>query len=235
MSEHREGVPFDAEDPQEAALWEALGDIPETRPSPELRRSFYDELERASRPARSTRVAQWLGFSGTNGWLTAAATLLLGIVVGQSLAPRGGDNGLTLEALELQVATLNRNLILDRLDSESPGKRLRGVIDAIGIVGDDPELTRALVETATDDRVYAVRAAAIDALAPQLATPAVGEALMRQLVATESPLVQLALADLLLRHGSRAQIERLLELAEAGMLHADIAGHVLSSVSRNRA
>ena len=57
---------------------------------------------------------------------------------------------------------------------------------------------------------------------------------MASLEKAESPLVQLALADLVLRYGNPQQLERLLQLSERGQLQSDVAQHVKSSVSRNR-
>jgi hypothetical protein len=49
---------------------------------------------------------------------------------------------------------------------------------------------------------------------------------MALLEGAESPIVQLALADLVLRHGDRPQVRQLQSLADAGRLHPDIVRHV---------
>ena len=139
-----------------------------------------------------------------------------------------------LETLQAQVTALNRNLILDRLENVSASKRLLGVIDAAGVAQQDPEIARALLSRAVDDRVYSVRAAAIDAIGPRLNTPAVGEELMGLLEKSESPIVQLALVDLVLRHGNAQQIEELLRLSERGALHPQLVQYVKSAVWRDR-
>lgn len=48
-------------------------------------------------------------------------------------------------------------------------------------------------------------------------------------------LVQLALADLVLRHGSSMQPEQLLRLANEGALHPDLVKHVQKSLGRESA
>jgi HEAT repeat protein len=128
------------------------------------------------------------------------------------------------------VALLNRELILDRLEDAAAGKRLRGVVDAGHFVPDDAEIARALLMRATEDRVHSVRTAAIDALGPSLGTPAVGGELMKLLESAESPLVQLALVDLVLRNGSNEQLAQLLRLANEGALHPDLVRHVERSL-----
>jgi HEAT repeat protein len=108
------------------------------------------------------------------------------------------------------------------------------VIEASDLAEHDPEVRRALLERAVDDRVHSVRSAAIDAIGPRVGSPAIGDELMASLAKAQSPLVQLALADLVLRYGNPKQMEQLLQLSERGQLHPDVAQHVKSSVSRNR-
>jgi hypothetical protein len=224
-------LPFEADTAEESQLWETLGDIPGEEPSPQLRRNFYRNLEKASRPTISSKLRALLGFSGNMGWLTATACILVGIGAGQMVGgPASDDDGMRLAALEENVSVLNRNLILDRLENDTASKRLRGVMDAAALVGDDEEIATALLLRATDDRVRSVRTAAITALGPRMAAPKIGSRLMELLQSTESPLVQLALVDLVLRNGSNLQISELQKLAGDGLLHPDIASHVLTSL-----
>jgi hypothetical protein len=229
------GVPFDSEDALEQDLWTALAEMPQETPSPQLRREFYRKLDQESAAPWYERLLDLLGFSGNAGWATASVCLLIGLVLSPLLRDSDSADQAALVTLELQVATLNRNLILDRLDSASASVRLRGVIDAVGVAEEDPEVARALLTRATDDSVYSIRSAAIDALGPQLTTPAVGDELMHLLQNAQSPLVQLALVDLVLRHGSAAQLDQLVQLAEMNRLHADLVQHVLTSTQRDRA
>jgi len=84
-----------------------------------------------------------------------------------------------------------------------------------------------------NDRVDSVRSAAIESLASQVSSPAVAAQLMDSLQRTSSPLVQLALIDLILRHGNDYQRDDLLSLANEGLLHPDLEKHVLTSLGGN--
>lgn len=229
------GVPFASDDGDEQQLWNALKDLPQAEPPPRLRRRFYAEIDRLGRQTPLDRFRRWFGLSDGRGFVTALCCAIAGIVIGMMLRNPDAVERSELTDLQQQVAQLNRNLILDRLENVSASKRLLGVIDAAGMVESDAEIARALLTRAVDDRVYSVRAAAIDAIGPQVNTPAVGEELMALLEKTESPLVQLALVDLVLRHGNAAQIERLLKLSESGALHPDLVRHVQSAIWRDRA
>ena len=230
---HGGGVPFSSDDAGEQQLWSDLGDLPQDAPSSQLRRRFYDELEHADR--RLHRRRQWFRLLGAPGLAAALGCVVVGVMIGLLLrsSPPAADRT-ELAQLQQQVAILNRNLVLDRLENDSPSKRLLGVIEASDLAENDPEVRRALLDRAVDDRVHSVRSAAIDAIGPRLGTPAVGDELMASLEKAESPLVQLALADLVLRYGNPQQLEQLVRLSDSGSLHPDVAKHVKSSVARNR-
>lgn len=231
MSDKRvSGVPFDGTSDVEQELWDGLAELSGEEPSDRLRQSFYRELGRAGRPPWHVRLRDRLGFESNMGWLTAVACLLAGVGAGQLVAPSmdsaaNRDPG-RLAALEQNLAMLNRELILDRLQDASAGQRLRGVVDAIALVEDDAEIARALVVRATEDQVHSVRSAAIDALGSQLKSTTVGPELMSMLENVESPLVQLALVDLVLRNGSEDQLRKLHHLANKGRLYPDINRYV---------
>lgn len=241
--ETRPGLPGDFETDAERALWRELGDLPAEEPSRRLRQGFYRRLEATRRQTVLGRLATTLGFGRSAGRLTAAASLLAGLALGFWLgfglgAPGGtpiDDAGARLAALEKNVTELNRQLILDRLDSNVPGKRLRGVLDAASVARGDAEIARALLVRATDDRVPSVRSAAIDALGPSIEAPPVRRRVMDLLQQASSPIVQLALVDLVLRYGNEEQIAELSALAEEDRLHPDLKRHVLTALQKETA
>jgi HEAT repeat protein len=149
----------------------------------------------------------------------------LGFGVAQVI-DRPVEDSTRLVALEENLALLQRELILDRLQDTSATKRLRGAVDASQVVAYDPQVARALLDLATQDRSVSVRSAAIDALGSQMNSGDIGGEVMQLLEGAESPIVQLALVDLVLRHGGGQQIRQLQELADNGGLHPDLVRHV---------
>jgi hypothetical protein len=135
-----------------------------------------------------------------------------------------------LTALELNVASLQRELILDRLADDTVSTRLQGVVEASAVARDDQVIAQALLLRATRDRSSSVRSAAIDALGPQLHSESMGNQLMDLLASAESPLVQLALVDLVLRNGNTNQLAQLSQLAADNRLHPDLVRHVHNSL-----
>src|SRR5687768_12972916 len=153
MSEkHRSGVPFESEDAREQQLWNDLEQLPQAVPSQRLRRRFYDELEQADR--RMYRRRRWLGWVSAPGLAAAIGCLFVGAMIGFLLQGSPPVERSELALLQQQVAILNRNLVLDRLENDSASKRLLGVMEASDLAGRDPEVTRALLQRAVDDRVH---------------------------------------------------------------------------------
>jgi hypothetical protein len=235
MSENESrGVPFVSDDDDEQKLWNELEHVSQAEPPSRVRARFYRELDRIGRAKPMDRWRSLLGLSGGRGLVTALGCAIVGVFAGLLFATPESVDRSELVVLQQQVAELNRNLILDRLESDSAGKRLLGVINAAGIAEHDPEIARALLTRAVDDRVYSVRAAAIDAIGSQVNKPAVGDELMALLEKSESPLVQLALVDLILRHGNADHLARLVALSERGALHPELTEYVKSAIQRNQ-
>lgn len=220
-------LPFESSDEAEQNLWQELGNLPMAEPPADLRRSFYNELEKAGSLTWGGRIRSWLGLSNNAGWVTATACLLIGFGAAQLATEQAStvEPG-RLVALEQNIALLNRELVLDRLQDDAPGTRLLGIHAASSLVRDDDEIAQALLVRASEDRSHSVRSAAIDALGPQLNTTQVGDELMRLLENADSPIVQLALTDLVLRNGNQAQLDQLLYLANEERLHPDLIRHV---------
>jgi hypothetical protein len=107
------------------------------------------------------------------------------------------------------------------------------VLDARS-AADDEAIVQALLMRASGDRVPSVRSAAIDVLGDNLPAPGIGDALMELLETTDAPTVQLALVNLVLRNGTREQLERLRELADADQLHPDLIRHVRTAMGSER-
>lgn len=228
-------LPLDTADSNEQELWDALAELPHPEPSPHLRRAFYARMEQYRELPWGRRLRDLLGLRESRGWMTATACLMVGLFIGQTTDQwLGGvaakDKDVRLASLEQDVAILTRSLILDRLSAPEPGKRLRGVLDASQIAGQDAEIAQALLHRATEDRIPSVRSAAIEALGQQVNTPAIGGRVMDSIVTAESPLVQLALIDLVLRNGDQQQLATLLAMAEQQQLFPDISQHVLTSL-----
>lgn len=189
-------------------LWTRLGILPEEQPSPELRRNFYRLLELQSREtAASVHPAWWrrvsrlvpeLRFSAPALRLTAAALIIVagfgaGFFMGSG---RKGGSG-QLQRLSRQVDDLQQQISLSLLDQPSAAARLQGISLTSRLQDPAPALVTALLETLNNDPSVNVRLSAVDALYLFSDREPVRAALAASLGRQSSPMVQIALIDLM--------------------------------------
>jgi len=222
-------------------LWEALGRLeePAEKPGPEARArfdgmlaAFREGLERgAVRRERLARFGRWLW----PGWRALQpgpvfAALLAGLVLGGALGwPGVGEN--EISRLEGEVARLSATVAMTLLE---PGRSASDRLRAVGLVARgrelEPRVLQTLIETLEEDSNDNVRLAAVDALARHAGRDEVREALSRSLARQSSPMVQLTLAEILLR-GEDPRAERAVrELLTKNEIDPTVRSHLAAKL-----
>lgn len=203
---------------QEAAAlsetWEMLGLLEQEQPSAEMRPRFYQSLEAyrqglaAAAPASAKRrFFDW----GWQGWAWSAALLVLGLGAGQWLGQR--DSGQRdMARLQDEVHNMRQLVTLSLLQQQSASERLRGVDYAFHVDQSDTQVLSALLHAVNYDPNVNVRLAAVDALRKFAASPTVRGTLDQSLVKQDSPMVQLALIDLIVDMRDKAALGSLATL-----------------------
>lgn len=176
----------------------------------------------------------------------AAATLAVGLLIGSVHGfglPRGGTrtpgsasgaNGADaadpqrgeIHALRDEVRSLSRLVTLSLLKQDSASERLRGVSFGRAAGAGDDRVLQALLDTLRHDSDVNVRLAAVDALAPALAQPAVRGQLVQEVGTQHSPMVQIALIDMLLARDRAGTQRQLLDLTASPSLDATVRGYL---------
>jgi hypothetical protein len=192
--------------------------------------------------------------AGLEGWLAgwlprrplaqaglAAATLAVGLLIGSFHGfglPRGGTapangadsasgaGGGEIHALRDEVRSLSRLVTLSLLKQDSASERLRGVSFGREAGRGDDRVLQALLDTLRHDPDVNVRLAAVDALAPALGQPAVRGQLVLEVGAQRSPMVQIALIDMLLARDRAGTQRQLLDLTASPSLDATVRGYL---------
>ncbi|HUB33606.1 MAG TPA: zf-HC2 domain-containing protein [Bryobacteraceae bacterium] len=213
-------------------VWRGLETMNEAEPSPALRNRFRETLGawqegflegRRSRereapvvrmephPGRQTGTlarANWW-------WQAAAAALLLAIGgLGGRYLPASGAQPNEIAQLRGQVDNLRQLVALSLLEEQSPSSRIRGVEYSYRLARPDPDVEQALLRAVSHDSNVNVRLAAVDALAGFTGDAEVRRGLIDALPLENSPLVEIALVDLLAHADAREAEPALLRLAE---------------------
>jgi hypothetical protein len=212
---------------EEAALWKKLAVLPEEQPSPALEQKFkamlesYEEgrWEKKSLTTEKQKLSQsrpmlwglgnWrqLPFAGV-AW--ACVFLICGFLIGRHYdrAP-GTDLSSKVEGLQTELAATRQMVALSMLQQQSASQRLEGVSWSRRLQQPDPQILNALFHTLRFDSSVDVRLAALDALSRYSSQPDVRQQLLDVLKSKQSPLVQIALIDLLVDMHDRSALPQL--------------------------
>jgi len=193
--------------------WAALGVLDDPEPSLALRRSFYHTLE-AYQEGLAQQKAGWFAWFPKSPVFQAALAvtmLVAGAAGGYLAANRPGDE---VAQLQEQVDRLHELMALSLLEQQSAFSRLEGVAWAYRVERSDTEVLDALLRTVNNDPSVDVRLAAVDALRQFSTTASARSGLVESLPRQQSPLMQIALIDLLVELDERSaapQLQRLID------------------------
>ena len=133
----------------------------------------------------------------------AAGLLLAGILCGRFLPQTGAGGNSEMAQLRSQVENLHQMVAISMLQQQSPSARMRGVTYTEKIAQPDPQVLDALLQAVNHDANVNVRLSAVDALQKFATGPEVALAMVNSIPEQESPLVQIALIDMLVQLDAR--------------------------------
>lgn len=198
---------------EEAALWRNLALLPDEQPSPALESRFKAMLESyqegrwektnlASEKSKAPVPMLW----GLGNWrqlpaagiVWACLFLACGYFIGKH-ADRGSDAAAQAQLNEMrqELGATRQMVALSMLQQQSASQRLEGVNWTTRLPEPDPKVMGALMHTVRFDNSVDVRLAALDALSRYADQPEVRRDLVDVLQTTQSPMMQVALIDLL--------------------------------------
>jgi len=160
----------------------------------------------------------------------AAATLVIGIGIGYWMRPAAPVESADMAQLTREVTDLKEMMMLSLLEKESATDRLKAVSLTQDMDQASQKVTQALVETLNNDSNVNVRLAALEALAPYARAPHVREALVRAIAHQDSPLVQVALAELMAGLQVKSSVKELQKILKDDKTPADIKNRIQKSI-----
>jgi anti-sigma factor RsiW len=208
-----------------SVIWKKLGSIPEERPGRALRARFEATVEayvqglrQAERgPSTREKLDKWL-----DGWWPrqpafqfgfAVVFLAVGLLVGHSFTQNPQGDG-EVSRLREEVRHTRQLVALSLLQQQSASERLKGVDWSNRIPQPDPQVLSALLHTVNYDQNVNVRLAALDALHQSAGNDMVRSGLAKALDRQASPMLQIALIDVLVDIRDKEAGEALKELTQ---------------------
>ncbi|HTP12123.1 MAG TPA: zf-HC2 domain-containing protein [Bacteroidota bacterium] len=206
-----------------STVWNSLGVLPDEKPGPQLRARFDAMLaayEQGIRHASSratfldsldSLVARLWPRRPALQFGIAVITLVFGGVIGTMLvrspdSPATMQTNLEIAQLHGEVQTIRGMLAVSLMQQQSASDRLKGVSMSSRIAEQNPKVMQSLLDALRYDPSVNVRLAALDALAGSMDEPEVRATVAAALPKQSSPLVQLAMVELVVEAHDKGSI-----------------------------
>ena len=137
-----------------------------------------------------------------------------------------------LEALTAQVHEMREIMMLSLLQNPSASERLRAVSYTSEIRHVNPNIAAALLATLNNDPNINVRLTTLEALTHFARDPVVREGLIQSILQQESPLVQAALADVMLKLQEKRAIQPFKKLLQQKDLNGMVRVKIEQTITR---
>lgn len=191
------------------------------------------EKKAASRSSFKWSDFRWSDLFSTEGLIPklafASVALMVGLIGGMYLrSPQQKD--LQIQRLGEEVGALKEIMMLSMLEKESPTERLKAVSLTHEMDQVSKTVTGALLQTLNNDENVNVRLAALDALRPYSQQSEVREALIRSIGQQDSPLVQVALAELMAALQAKSSVQELQKIMRDGNTPSDVKKKIQESI-----
>jgi hypothetical protein len=137
-----------------------------------------------------------------------------------------------LAALSAQVHEMRELMMLSLLQNPSASERLRAVSYTSEITHVNPNIAAALLATLNNDPNVNVRLTTLEALTHFARDPAVRQGLIQSILQQDSPLVQAALADVMLKLQEKRAIPSFKKLLQLKDLNGMVRSKIEETITR---
>ncbi|HAA19663.1 MAG TPA: anti-sigma factor [Cytophagales bacterium] len=230
-------------EPEVAAAWEEIKSTwdlltqaePLPEPSTEMDAGFDAMLAQyaAKELKRKPLMEQLQSLLGTwvvPRWAVGALLLIIGFGLGRVLGPSGESEEMV--ALTQEVQDMRQMMMLTLLEQPRAQDRMRAVSMTQSLPTADEKVIEALAQTLHTDANVNVRLVAVEALAQYSENPVARMGLIESIAKQDSPLVQIALAEVMLKLGDTQSVSAFEELLENPALDTTVQEVVQETISK---
>ncbi|MEM1323763.1 MAG: HEAT repeat domain-containing protein [Bacteroidota bacterium] len=198
----------------------------------EERAAFWEALQAEQKHAAPTKqglMERIFQFFSPVQITYSLALLVFGLALGLWLRPATGDNQ-QIGQLSAEVQQMKEMMMLTMLDKPSSSERLKAVSMSQDINEASEAVVNALFRTLNQDKNVNVRLATIEALSNYADSPSTRQRLIKSIRFQDSPLVQMALAELMVRMQERGSIDALEQLLGRDNVPEEVKTKIKSSI-----
>jgi len=224
-------------------LWDVMGEVKTPEPSDHMRVKFQAMLDTYKESVEDkkgsfagikdqlNRLWQW-----QPRWPLAYSLAIVLISFGCAYlffnTGKGSKQDEQLKELTSQVHELKQTMMLALLENPSASERIRGVSYTSEIKHADKEVIDALLATLNNDPNVNVRLSTLDALSHLASHPEVREGLIQSIVQQDSPLMQSAIADVMLKLQEKKSVKSFRELLKQKNLDPGVKDKIKQTITQ---
>jgi len=211
-------------------LEELVMSVETPSPSRDLDDNFYQMLRTMKGKNKGfswSRFFAWPEFAPKLAF--AAVMLIIGFLGGYLLFPSPSSNKEVAE-LKDEVLQMKEMMMLSLLEKESATERLKAVSLTSEMTSVSDKVTNALLQTLNNDENINVRLEALEALKPFVRDSRIRSELVRSIGKQESPLVQVALAELMVQLQEKSSVKELKKILENENTPRDVKKQIEESI-----
>jgi hypothetical protein len=232
-------------DDEDKALWEELGNLSTPTPSAESRIRFHAMLDTFQEDAQKENlwdklVGQWnrVFTPKTSKWAYALLLLIAGAGLGYfsgKYSPNKNEEAMVasedkVEKLSTEVQEMREVMMLSMLENPMATERLKAVSYTQELNTVDNRVIDALLTTLNFDQNENVRLVTLEALIQLGHNPKVREGLVQSLLHQESPLMQVALADAMVKLQEKRSVKQFKQLLKKNNLNNAVKGKIEKTI-----
>lgn len=231
-------------DKEEQDLWEKLGKIDTPSPSPEAKTRFYAMLDTYQNELESKkensfqaifeRFKQAFKYKPAYNWAYALVLLALGGITGYFSGRTTANETLAhqdkVEQLSSEVQEMKQMMMLSMLENPTATERLKAVSYTQELSTVDDQVIDALLTTLNFDQNENVRLVTLEALIQLAHHPKVREGLVQSLLKQESPLMQVALADAMVKLQEKRSVKQFKKLLKKDNLNNSVKSKIEKTI-----
>jgi hypothetical protein len=214
-------------------LYQRSGELPTPAPSARMQENFYTmlgEWDTAPKLSWWQQITESLNGSVRISQLVAGALVLaIGIALGFWLSPAQRYESQIVH-LSSEVQQMREAMILTLLEQPSAMQRLKAVSISTDLSSATDKVHHALLRTLNEDAQVNVRLAALEALLPYAQDSLVRQGLVQSIAQQDDPLMQIALAQVMVELQEKQAVEPLENLLEQENLNQDAKQTIESSL-----
>lgn len=224
--------------------WQSLNNFlkePTPEPSEQMDTKFYAFLETKHTDKPETKVRSINGSKNGTSFkmllplIAASVMLLFGFYMGKQWSSTSTTSYIASTEVEKSKEETNQvrtQLVMSLADQSSASKRLQALSEASKLDSATEQVILALFKMLNSDSNVNVRLAAITSLSKYIENPKVREGLVMSITQQDSPLVQIALADLMVTLQEQESINSMEELLRQPDINAAVKQKLEESINQ---